>query len=234
MSTKPATLPRWADVGGALVTPAAGKLNVGWVPGDRPPAQYKNWLQYWNYKWIEYLNDGALQGAHTFSSTVGVTGLITATAGVTCAANQHVTVSGTGELKHGARTLTLDIAAGQRALGTVTYDGLQLTFAASSEFDIAIPLKVGDRITALRFYFSRDSGAAVTCSLRRRNLSGPSSTVICSKTINTGTLQNTDIGTSPTSGSLPHTVATATSLCARMAANNLDDLIGVEVTYDRP
>jgi len=44
-------------------------------------------------------------GAVTMASTLGVTGLITATAGLTAAADQHVTVSGTGEYKHGSRSL---------------------------------------------------------------------------------------------------------------------------------
>lgn len=38
-------LPRWADGGGASVTePNSGKKDIGWVVGEKPAAQYFNWL----------------------------------------------------------------------------------------------------------------------------------------------------------------------------------------------
>ena len=58
MSTKPTDLARWADTGGAIVIPPSGKQNVGWVAGERPPAQFMNWLAHRNYLWNEYLRDG--------------------------------------------------------------------------------------------------------------------------------------------------------------------------------
>ena len=56
MATKPATLPRWADVGGSIATPPSGKQDVGWVVGDAPPAQYFNWLHYWGYQWLVWIS----------------------------------------------------------------------------------------------------------------------------------------------------------------------------------
>lgn len=152
MATKPSSLPRWADVGGDIVEPTSGEKNVGWEPDTKPPAQYFNWWQNLVYQWMQYLNDGALSGAHTFSSTVGitgavsaasaaltgaltaasatlsgainaasaaltgsatvggtlgVTGLITASAGLTAATDQHVTVLGDGNYKHGEKSVSL-------------------------------------------------------------------------------------------------------------------------------
>ncbi len=60
-------------------------------------------------------------GAATLGSTLGVTGLITATAGVTAAANQHLTVSGTGIVKHGSRTIYVPGAACEPLLSTSTF-----------------------------------------------------------------------------------------------------------------
>ena len=55
---KPTNLPRWADtVPANRVEPTSGKKDVGWVPGEKPPAQYKNWLLYTIYQWCEWLND---------------------------------------------------------------------------------------------------------------------------------------------------------------------------------
>jgi len=55
--TKPSTLPRWADAGGALTTPMSGKQDVGWLVNEKPPAQIMNWLQNNVYQWMQYLND---------------------------------------------------------------------------------------------------------------------------------------------------------------------------------
>ena len=55
--SRPATLPRWADVSGAIVVPTSGKLDVGFVAGERPPAQYLNWDLNLIYQWIAYLSN---------------------------------------------------------------------------------------------------------------------------------------------------------------------------------
>ena len=60
----PSTLPRWADISGAIVTPTSGKLDLGWIPGERPPAQYLNWWMNLVYQWINYLNSNASAGWH--------------------------------------------------------------------------------------------------------------------------------------------------------------------------
>jgi hypothetical protein len=50
----PSNVPRWADNGGAIVEPSAGKKDVGWIgdPPDQPPAQYFNWWMNLAYLWI--------------------------------------------------------------------------------------------------------------------------------------------------------------------------------------
>lgn len=57
MATKPATQPRWADGGGALITtPSSGAQDVGHVPNTAPAAQLFNW--FWNlvYLWIAFFD----------------------------------------------------------------------------------------------------------------------------------------------------------------------------------
>jgi len=56
MAEKPSDLPRWADSGGDIVEPSSGKKDVGWIPAERPPAQYFNWLLNKLYQWIQYLD----------------------------------------------------------------------------------------------------------------------------------------------------------------------------------
>lgn len=55
--SKPATQPRWATGGGALITtPSSGAQDTGHVPDTAPTAQLFNW--FWNlvYQWIAYLD----------------------------------------------------------------------------------------------------------------------------------------------------------------------------------
>jgi hypothetical protein len=190
VSTKPVTVPRWANVSGSLITPSSGKLDVGFVTAERPPAQYLNWLLKWNGDWAQYLSDAAFQGASTFNSTLGVTGLITATGGMTAAAlitanagmtagaNQHVTVSGTGRFKHGSKTISVSvlnmISGGTGTVDPITYINNSTTFeakvvAAANPLSLMIPidgLENGQRIVNVRIYLKDvNAQAVVTCGL---------------------------------------------------------------------
>ena len=55
---KPTNLYEWATSGAALITePALAQKQAGWVPLDRPPAHFLNWLSNGVHEWIKYLND---------------------------------------------------------------------------------------------------------------------------------------------------------------------------------
>jgi len=60
MATKPTVLPRWANVGADVVTPASGKQDIGWVSQERPPAEWQNWLSLHAYNWLAWLDDMVL------------------------------------------------------------------------------------------------------------------------------------------------------------------------------
>ena len=74
MAVKPlsSTLPRWADtVAGdpsKVSEPAAGKKDIGWLVAEKPPAQWKNWLQLQIYNWLVWL-DAFETEAHTWTKT---------------------------------------------------------------------------------------------------------------------------------------------------------------------
>jgi len=65
MASKPTVLPRWANVGGDVVTPLSGKQDIGWVPQERPPAEYMNWLALHAYNWHAWLDDLILSDSGT-------------------------------------------------------------------------------------------------------------------------------------------------------------------------
>jgi len=56
--TRPADYPDWATGASAdVVEPTAGKKLVGWVAGERPPAQYMNWLAERVRDYLQWLVD---------------------------------------------------------------------------------------------------------------------------------------------------------------------------------
>ena len=75
MPTLPTSLPRWGDVSAAIVVPTSGKLDIGWVPGERPPAQYLNWWFNLTYQWINYLSTRTSAGWHDFQPAGTMTGV---------------------------------------------------------------------------------------------------------------------------------------------------------------
>lgn len=53
---KPIKLPRWSDqVPANNIEPSEEKKNTGWVPAEKPPAQFMNWLQNKFCEWSKYL-----------------------------------------------------------------------------------------------------------------------------------------------------------------------------------
>lgn len=236
MSAKPGTVPRWANVGGSIVTPSAGKQDVGNVNGERPPAGYENWLKNLYYQWLQYLSDGNLTGAHTFGSTVGITGLLTATAGVTCGANTHVTISGTGLFKHGTKTLQLSACAFlpdgastyTRSLGAITNTSGAMTLEAS------IPLPTGARILAVRLLMkdSVTGPTKLTVSLWSNTSNNAGSQVgVSAASAGNATAQTLSLSglTTVMAATTNYIVAVATSTGTAPCF-----VYGAEVDYDQP
>jgi hypothetical protein len=61
--SRPTSFPRWGELVGQQgvpgpneSTPSSGKMDIGWIPGEEPPAQYYNWYQRLVYDWLQWLD----------------------------------------------------------------------------------------------------------------------------------------------------------------------------------
>lgn len=181
-------------------------------------------------------------GAVTMASTLGVTGLITATAGATAAANQHVTVSGTGVFKHGTRTLSIpvtDLVADTTTAvvyNISTSQGLRGNPDPIGRALCGIRLLVGQRITAIRVFI-------------RDNVTGPTKLQATFNSVDavTGTLSAAIATSALSSGAGTNQTLSMTGLTTTVAASTgyyvlvqtttgtaSDFIFGVEVDYDQP
>lgn len=169
-------------------------------------------------------------GVVTFSNTV--TNLITASAGVTCAANQHVTVSGTGDVKHGDREMVRHPSQYSVSSSvTATRSAVGISASAGADFWMAIPLRVGDRVKSIAFSHFGDGAADITVAEAAVvNMDGTSTSLGSTSVSNpaaawaTTTLNATDT-----------TLATGQSLLFYVTTNAAGITLGnVAVTYDHP
>ncbi len=96
MSVKPGTLPRWANVGGSIVVPPAGVLDVGHLPNQAPLPVYENWYKNLVFQWCEYLSDGDIALANISCVNLTTTGntLLGNAIGDTCAISGPLTATG--------------------------------------------------------------------------------------------------------------------------------------------
>lgn len=217
----------------------------------------------------QWTASNTISNAVSFSSTVGTTGLITATGGITlpgaavATLGTHVaayTATGlftaSGGITVGAaafdfsaatsvvapsRTMMIPASAAQAAGGTTAYSdsGTLAKWALSSSgavINVPITLATNDRISSLTVYFARNSGTNVILALKKADATG-TWTTLCSKTIAAGSGDTTtDIGSSPTSGSLPQTLDSTSSYVLVMTtatAGTADNFYGCKVAFDR-
>lgn len=219
---KPASVPRWANVGAAVVEPSSGKKDVGWVAGERPPAQYQNWLQLWTYNWCEWLNSTMESEAFTW------TGAHIFSAAVTLPANTLV--------NHGDRVLTqhlLDGEFGDWVLGTFAGGGLSIESTTNQAIKRSIRLHEGDKITSVSFGLSGDGVADLDVTISLQKADG-SATII-----NPGGTPTTF--TNPGAFSVQTINVTDTTLAANesILVSFVPSAAGIELgcmntTYDRP
>lgn len=96
-----------------------------------------------------------------WNGAVTLAGLLTANAGVTCAANQHVTVSGTGKFKHGDKERVFSAAMWQ-GTGTRATGPVRITSTGAATFQMALPMDVGEQVKEVIFRVSGDGAADIT------------------------------------------------------------------------
>ena len=199
-----------------------------------------------------------LKGNATVGGTLGVTGAATV-GSLTAAVNQHVTVSGSGDYKHGDRTLQLPASAGtpvnvsgglsgQPATGATGWQytrsiGVLAQFwygpVSPQEVLFPITLQVGDRIKSVSARIQDTSGGTNTITMYLHRS-------VASSSFTSGSAQVGATQTSAGNG----TVQTLTLSGLTQAINSFEmynvslraggtlctthRILGVQVTYDRP
>ena len=150
MSIKPTVgqLPVWDT--GLVNTSAitAGHQTSGWPTNAIPTSSELNSLFAFLYLWAKYLSDGALSGVSSFDNTLAVTGVITATAGVTVGVNQNVAVSGSGFYKRGPKVRKIPVCLGSSLTGNTAFTQWAAT-AVSQAISFPIELTEGERLLSV-------------------------------------------------------------------------------------
>lgn len=59
--SKPTVVPRWADTG-TRTEPSELEKDTGWVPLQKPPAEYFNWLDGFTGDWLKWINERLADG----------------------------------------------------------------------------------------------------------------------------------------------------------------------------
>jgi len=166
----------------------------------------------------------------SFEDTIAVSNLITASSGVTCGANQHLTVSGTGELKHGNRVITASPLAGVTSSWIAIISEGYMVSNSGGFLLVPINLHVGDRIKSVSFYVFGNSSADMTATVYSTDVLQASSSIGSFLFINYpsswdfATIDVTD--TTLVSGASLFVQFDATANGVRVS--------GISVTYDHP
>lgn len=215
---KPTVLPRWANVGGSVVTPSSGKMDIGWLGGEKPPAQYLNWLGLNTYTWLAWV-DTLINSSDQW------------TKGVVADANLHVQVSGTGQFKHGDRTLVLGpqdfvIDGGVALLSTAGY--MSISASAARVAYAAIHLPTGKRIKSVTVYMNPQSTASMRPYLSKRAIATGLETDVW-----TGSLDASGAITSQTSGAIIQSITATDTWYVKFQLSSTNHRIyGAIVVFD--
>lgn len=194
--------------------------------------------------WLKMARANVISAAQTFTS------LITANGGLTAGIDQNITVSGTGDLKHGDRQLSLSVMGGsgvqgtwalQEALGPAFFMKAVLTATTGTdEFAVYLPLKAGDRIKTVIGYYKPNVNGTYTFKVRQVQLStftGSGGSIPPSTIVATGNGIISGGGFFSVTISSINYVILANGYCQLEffpAAGNLSELYGYDVVYDRP
>lgn len=149
----PASSQPWASTATKVQPPSSVQM-IGHEPENPVVAQYENWiLNLWG-QWASFVDS-----------------LFDASTNLTLPVNSSVTVSGTGEFKHGTRTLTIpasafsaDVASTYNLAGYRTLSGFGRALAY-------IPLPAGKRILSCTVWYDPQASGGVIPRLMRQTIS---------------------------------------------------------------
>jgi hypothetical protein len=161
---------------------------------------------------------------------LAVGGAITVDASITLDPNQNVIVSGTGDYKHGDRTLTLQTLGAWISTNMVPDDGGWVASTGAGTAIVQVPLKVGDRIKTISYARSGNSSANLTGSLKKYDSVGGSGVLASSgPTAHGATWATTTLNPTDT------TLAAGESLALILVIDATGMKVGsIQVVYDRP
>lgn len=87
-------------------------------------------------------------------STISASGLISAAAGLTAAVDTHVTVSGTGKFKHGAKYKTINLNRMSDVDFSYTTGNQSVASSASAAASFDLPLEEGQHVSSISMYWN--------------------------------------------------------------------------------
>ncbi len=182
--------------------------------------------------------------ASTRSLSLSSAGVIATGASQELDANNSYTVSGTGDYKHGDRTFILGGAAfrqknnnnalqpnyADQAVGT----GWQFFAPPNDSLRATIPLRVGDRIKSITWFFNkRGSATSLTMQLASVVYSTQATTAVVT-TVDTASTSAV-VSTTESSSPLPLTLTSGTELVIGVTSSNTSCFFyGAVIVYDRP
>lgn len=195
---------------------------------------------------VQISSAGALSYSNTISNALTLDGTVDVNAamttrGITLDANEHLTVSGTGDVKHGDRVLEISpwSLVNDPSVGTnFTYAQgpvRMLTSGGAASFMLGIPLRQGDRIKSITYAIRGNVGATgdlTGCSVLVTSAAG-SDTSIGSEATPINNLANA--WADRTINVTDTTLAAGEVVSMFFALNESGMAIGaIRVTYDRP
>jgi hypothetical protein len=163
-------------------------------------------------------------GNASFGGTTTSTGLITASAGVTASANQHITVSGTGKFKHGSRKMMIPGLAFQ----TGTYPqslGGESSHTVITECPV-VGLPSGVNITSVVWYFDVTGGDTVTLKTHSRIMGNADSVEATNNVVDADSPLTQAVNITLTDTMIVYLRATSVDTTLVIA--------GVQITYNQP
>lgn len=151
-------------------------------------------------------------------------------AAVTLDSGGHVTLAGSGEYKHGNKTLSISPAAGYFSSSDFSFFGAYILAAgASLEVRVPIPVREGWRIRTVSVDYRGGGASPPTFGLYK---GGTGSTSLQGSTWGTA---SSGVTLDEVSGTIDTTVATGSAYYVLLTSGNTNDRFGrIAVTYDIP
>lgn len=227
---KPATLPRWATDLTNNDAPSSGQMDTGWTPSQTGVSDYDNWVKYWTYKWIEWIDAGVLTGTDlTLTGNLVVGGTVTVTGDTTVAGLAHTAVFTQ------SRPAAFHCIPG--AAGVAIGNGPQIPVVVDVSQQVNFHThgqRIGDRITAVKITALGVGGTtAPTVDMRRYESNNALVAVPHSAILSAGA-NNTDCEYTITP-TTPVTLAEGRCLVLSFTPNGAgQSYFALSVLYDHP